>query len=468
MDWIRFLAVVPVLAGSLFAQGPTVLLIVADDLRADMIAPYGGAAATPNLDKLAARGCKFTRATCGYPICHVSRSEIVSGRCLLAESTKGGVIPFDRDWVLWPEAMRQAGWHTVHSGKWHIEGTPWKRGYDETAGLFSSGGGKGNELTIPLSATGRKVTGYTGWTFKTNDNHALPEFGIGLTPDTDARIADGVIKVIHAARGGSDKYQPLFLHVNFTETHDPLHWPPGMKDKYAAEKISLPGNFAPRHPFDHGNLEGRDEMIVPAPRSELDVKRERAVYQALAENLDAQIGRILDALEKVNELARTIVIFTSDQGLALGSHGLMGKQNQYEHTINVPLIVAGPGIAPGLRLDQQCYLRDLYPTVCEMTRLKIPSSVQGVSLWPALRGEKVEPHETVFGYFTDTQRMVRSSDGWKLVWYPRIKRTQLFHVAVDPEERNDLAADPKFQEVRESLRETLEAFRAAQHDPALP
>src|SRR5205823_5631398 len=116
-------------------------------------------------------------------------------------------------------------------------------------------------------------------------------------------IADGVIGVIRAQ---SDA--PLFLHVNFTAPHDPLHWPPGLENKVDAGALTLPANFRPQHPFDHGNLAGRDEVIVPAPRSESDVRRERAVYFALVENLDAQVGRILGALEDAGSLARTIVI----------------------------------------------------------------------------------------------------------------------------------------------------------------
>lgn len=452
------LAVAVVSAGSL--RGQNVLLILADDLRADMTSAYGGPVPTPHLDKLAARGCKFTRATCGYPICHVSRSEILSGRCLVAEASAGGVIPFDPNWVLWPEVMQRAGWHTVHSGKWHVAGSPWKRGYDETAGLFSSGGGKGQPCTLPLSATGRNVTGYMGWTFKTNENTPLPEFGVGLTPGTDARIADAVIGVIRARHG-----KPLFLHVNFTAPHDPLHWPPGMEHRAAAKGPALPRNFAPQHPFDHGNIGGRDEMIVPAPRSEGDVKRERAVYSALVENLDAQVGRILGALEEAGEGSRTMIVFTSDQGLALGSHGLMGKQNQYEHTINVPLIIAGPGIPSGRSIGAQCHLRDLYPTMCEMTGVRIPPSVQGTSLAPVLRGEREEVHNAVFGYFTGTQRMMRTPDGWKLIWYPRIGRHQPFHLPDDPDELRDLAPDSAHQKRLESLTARLEAWQREHGDP---
>lgn len=436
------------------ADGPHVLLVVADDLRADVTSAYGGPARTPNLEKLAARGALFRRATCGYPICHVSRTEILTGRFTVKEAAAGKAVPFDKDWAVWPAVMRDAGWHTVHCGKWHVHGTPTARGYVETSRLFSSGGAKGQALTVPRSATGREVTGYVGWTFKSADGKVVTELGVGLTPETDARIADGAIDAVRRWKPG----RPLFLHVNFTAPHDPLHRPKELEDRYKAEDVKLPPNFRKAHPFDHGNLAGRDETIVPAPRSADDVKRERAVYCALVENLDAQLGRVLTALEDRGELDRTLVIFTSDQGLALGSHGLMGKQNQYEHTANVPLVLAGPGVPAGKRFDAQSALRDLFPTVCEMAGVKVPDSVQGKSLLPVLAGKKAEVHDAAYGYFTDTQRMIRTPDGWKLIRYPKAGRTQLFHVAADPDELEDLAGKPAHQDRQKPLTASLNSW----------
>jgi arylsulfatase A-like enzyme len=441
-------------------QTLNILFVVADDLRADVMSVYGGPAKTPNLEKLAARGCRFSRATCGYPICHVSRTEMFTGRSVVVEASAGKAIPFDPGWALWPNVMHKAGWHTVYSGKWHVQGTPWTRGYAETSGLFSGGGAGGEPLTNPRSATGREVTGYKGWTFKTNDNKQQLEYGVGLMPDTDARIADGAIAAI-----GERRERPLFLHVNFTAPHDPLHWPRGMENRHDARDMKLPANFRPRHPFDHGNIEGRDEKIVPAPRTQEDVKRELAVYAALAENVDAQVGRILRALEERDQLASSLVIFTSDQGLALGSHGLMGKQNQYEHTANVPLILAGPGIPAGKRIAAQCALRDLFPTVCELAGLAIPASVRGKSLVPVLRGEKAEIHEAVYGYFTDTQRMMRTPDGWKLIWYPKAERVQLFNVAKDSDELHDLSAEAAQKDRVARMMNSLKTWLRQQGDP---
>ncbi len=465
----RFTAIILALlnVAALSAPGdvpkPNVVFILADDLRPDALACTGNAAVkTPNLDRLAARGTLFTRATCGYPICHVSRAEILTGRCLTNADMPGRPLKLDPQWTMWPEVMRRAGWHTAYCGKWHTPGTPQTRGYAETSALFSGGGAKEKLLTFPLSSTARKVTGYTGWTFKDEAGQPLPGDTVGLTPETDARIADGAIAVLRKRKDA-----PFFLHVNFTAPHDPLLWPRDTGPRVDATSLALPGNFRAGHPFDHGNSAGRDEVIVPAPRSAEEVRRERAVYFSLVENLDAQIGRIIRALEEAGVLERTVIIFSSDHGLALGSHGLMGKQNQYEHTIGVPLITAGPGVRAGARASAQCYLRDLFPTVCDITGTAIPPSVQGRSLRPVLRGENAEIYPAIFGRFTDTQRMMRTADGWKLIWYPKIARQQLFHVSEDPEELRDLAQDKGEQERLHRMMAGLETGMREQGDAVL-
>lgn len=440
------------------AQPYNIVLIVADDLRPDAVGFAGNALVrTPHIDRLAVRGAVFTRATCGYPICHVSRSEMFSGRVMMAAARRGP-LRFEPDWTLWPERMKQAGWRTVYSGKWHVAGTPAAAGFASTAGLYSSGGAGRGALTLTTTPTGRKVTGYAGWTFKDEQNRPQPELGVGLTPETDEIIAERAVEALR--RGGE---APIFLQVNFTAPHDPLHWPPG--EKLDHRTVPLPRNFRPQHPFDTGNIAGRDESIVPAPRSADDVKRERAIYFRQVENIDRQVGRIVRALEETGILERTIVVFTSDHGLALGSHGLMGKQNQYEHTINVPLVMAGPGIPAGRRFAAQCYLRDLYPTLCELAGVSVPGSVQGASLAPVLRDEKREVRDAIFGYFTDTQRMIRETDGWKLIWYPKIGAYQLFNVIEDPEELRDRVAEPEQEPRLKRMKAALAAWQREHGDP---
>jgi arylsulfatase A-like enzyme len=457
------LAAAPV-APAAAPAAPNVLLILADDLRPDAPGFAGGREArTPHLDALARGGTVFPRAACSYPICHVSRSELLSGQLALGrpgQGAPGGPVAFDPASPLLPARLADAGWHTIHSGKWHVAGTPAQRGFRETAGMFSGGGAAGKPGTVERSPTGREVTGYRGWTFKDAAGRAQPELGVGLTPETDRIITARAAEAIGRLRD-----RPFFLQVNLTAPHDPLLEPPGSQRGPESE---LPANFRPEPAFATGNTEGRDERIVPAPRTAAAVRVERELYFRLVEEVDRNVGELLAALSAAGVRERTLVLFSSDNGLALGSHGLMGKQNQYDHSFNVPLILAGPGIPAGLRFAVQCYLRDLYPTLCDLLGLSTPAGLDGRSLLPVLRGERTEVHEAVFGYFTDTQRMIRTKEGWKLIWYPAIQRTELFDLNVDPDELHDLTSEPAHAARLAELRNRLAAWQLQHRDPAPP
>jgi len=438
---------------------PNFVVIVTDDQRADTIHALGNELIrTPNLDRLVRAGTSFTRAIAPDPLCVPSRAEILTG----CREFSNGVSSFRGghlrpELVLWGDAMRAGGYHAWYVGKWMNDGKPISRGYDETRGLFAGGGGRW--WTERVDAHGFPVTGYRGWVFQTDDGKLLPELGVGLTPEIGDHFADAAIEFI---RRKTDR--PFFLHVNFTAPHDPLLMPPGDTPTYRPEDIPLPANFLPRHPFDHGNLRGRDEKLLPWPRTPEMVRRDLAVYYAVISQMDAQVGRILDALEETQQVENTYVIFTSDHGLAMGSHGLRGKQNMYEHTVGVPLIVTGPHIPRGQTRPVQCYLRDLYPTVCELAGLKIPSTVQGKSLVPVLDGRAEQLYPCVFGHFSNVQRMIRT-DKWKLIHYPQIGRYQLFDLKNDPQEMENLAGRPCHAGVFAELRAKLEAWQGEVGDP---
>jgi arylsulfatase A-like enzyme len=436
------------------AERPNIVFLLADDMRPDAIGAFGHPIVqTPNLDALVREGATFPRAIVGYPICHVSRAEIFTGCPAFRTGVQYRGARIDPSLALWSDTLRRAGYHTWFSGKWHNDGQPKQRGFEETGGLFSSGGAKGRS-ELPDHA-GRKATGYTGWTFKTDDGIVEIDKGVGLTPDTDRFITDGAIELIR-----TKPREPFFLQVSFTGPHDPRIWPRGYEQRYDPAKIPLPKNFAPQHPFDHGNAGGRDEVLLKLPRDPDEVRAELATYFAVISNLDEQVGRIVAALREARAWENTIVIFSSDHGLALGSHGLTGKQNQYEHTIGVPLILRGPGIPRGQRIAAQCYLRDLFPTTCDLAGIAIPATVQSRSLVPALNGATIYP--AVFGCYTDTQRMIRD-ERWKLVWYPKLPRYQLFDLADDSDELRDLATEQP--ERVAAMTTKLEAWLKANGDP---
>ncbi len=449
-------------AGHTEAKGPgsrpNVLVLITDDQRPDTIGALGNTIIqTPNLDMLAKNGSVFTRAICAYPICTPSRAEILTG----CTAFRSGVMDFGRkinsDLVPWAAAMRDAGYQTCYVGKWHNSGRPSTHGYMETRGLFSGGGGRWWKDQVDHH--GREVTGYRGWIFQTDDRELFPEQGIGLTPDISSKFADAAISMIE-----EELDKPFFLHVNFTAPHDPLLMPRGYEGKYDPDKIPLPKSFVPQHPFDHGNFEGRDEKLLPWPRTSKDVREDLAVYYAVISDMDKQVGRIVEALKKTGKWDNTIIAFSSDHGLAMGSHGLRGKQNMYEHTIGVPFMLRGPGIPAGKRFAAQTYLRDLYPTICDLAGIPIPESVEGRSLRPVLSGEAESIYPHVFGYFRNCQRMIRT-ERWKLIHYPDINRYQLFDLNADPSELKDLSAEARCVGVAKELREKLGAWQKEVGDP---
>lgn len=427
---------------------PNIILLISDDQRPDTIAALGNDIIhTPNLDFLVKHGTAFTRATCANPLCVPARAELLSGQT----GFRNGVHPPsnnpDMAHTTLAQALSGADYNTYWVGKWMIAGRPSTRGFQESLGLFGSGK---RTVEPQYDAAGRVVTGYRGWMFQTDDRQLFPEQGVGLTPDIESKFADAAIEFINRKSN-----KPYFMQVNFTAPHDPLLNPPDWEDTYSAKDMPLPDNFRGKHPFDHGNFSGRDEMLNPWPRKKKDIQRDLATYYRVISYMDQQIGRILDAIKQTDpDLNNTVIIFTSDHGLALGSHGLMGKQNMYEHTIGIPLLFAGANIPRAEQRSAQCYLRDLYPTICELAGVEVLPAVEATSLMPILRNELREVYPFIIGYYHDQQRMIRMQN-WKYIYYPALEREQLFHLGSDPNEMRDLSNSKRTLGVKTQLREEM-------------
>lgn len=440
------------------ADRPNILLLVTDDQRPDSLSCTGLTYfRTPHLDALAARGIRFLRASCSNPLCYPSRAEIVTG-CTGFRSGVRIESRFRAGLPYLPRTFRDAGYRAAYIGKWHHNAQPGELGYDETIGFYASGRQPPDQDYRDFR--GVEATGYRGWQFRDANGKPQPELGIGLTSDISSRFADAALEFLDRPRN-----QPFLLHVNFTAPHDPLLIPPGTDPLSRVEQVVLPANFQPEHLFDHGNARGRDEVLFPFPRTPDALKPAWAVYAALVEDIDRQIGRVLARLAETGQLENTLIVFTSDHGLALGSHGLTGKQNMYEHTLNVPLIVAGPGIVSGQVTDAQCVLRDLFPTLCELARITAPPC-DGESFAGVLRGDSDTARPYIVGYYGDVQRAIRR-DSWKLIWYPQIDRVQLFDLKADPHELNDLSESEEFLEQRSELLATLKKWLREQGDPVV-
>ena len=205
-------------------------------------------------------------------------------------------------------------------------------------------------------------------------------------------FADAAIEFL---RSQTDE-APFLCYVAFNAPHDPRIAPPSFHEWYNAHQPPLPPNFLPQHPFDNGEMVIRDERLAPWPRTPEVVRRHLADYYASIEFLDEQVGRIVAALEASGRLENTLIVFASDHGLAIGSHGLFGKQNLYEHSMNSPLIIAGPGIPQGKRIAALCYLLDIFPTLGELAGVAGPEGNEGRSLAPILAGRQKSVYRSIF------------------------------------------------------------------------
>jgi choline-sulfatase len=221
--------------------------------------------------------------------------------------------------------------------------------------------------------------------------------------------------------------------------------------------MPLPVNYLSEYPYKDGIGCGqklRDERLAPFPRTPYAVRVNRREYYALITHMDVQIGRLLDALEKSGKADNTYIFFTADHGLGVGQHGLLGKQNMYDHSVRVPFVVKGPGIPAGKKNDTPIYLQDVMPTTLELAGVARPDHVQFKSLMPLLHGQQESHYGAIYGAYLKLQRMV-TMDGYKLILYPEIRRARLYHVADDPHEMHDLADAPEHQQTAKRLFQRL-------------
>jgi arylsulfatase A-like enzyme len=187
---------------------------------------------------------------------------------------------------------------------------------------------------------------------------------------------------------------------------------------------------------------GRDENLGAWPRTEAMIRDQLAEYYGLITHMDEQIGRILAALKQAGHADNTIIVFTADNGLALGSHGLLGKQSVYEHSMRTPLIIAGKGIPAGKSTTAFTYLLDLFPTLCDVLGVQTPTDLEGESLRPVWQGKKEKVRDSVFLPFLQLQRAVRD-ERWKLIAFPNVGHLQLFDLRNDPNETTNIIDHPE-------------------------
>jgi len=383
---------------------------------------------------------------------------LYTGRTLFHIEDAGQSIPTDH--VTMGELFRANGYRTFGTGKWHNGREAYHRCFTDGAEIMF--GGMADHWNVP--AYDFDPTGKYEQTCLIVDNP-------GLSNETRERQCDH----IHAGKHSSELFadvsvdflrgyegdNPFFMYVSFMAPHDPRTMPKEYMDMYDPEKITLPENFMAEHPFDNGEMKIRDEMLEKWPRTPEAIKRHIAEYYAMITHADAQIGRVMDALKETGRAENTIIVFAGDNGLAVGCHGLMGKQNMYDHSLRVPLIMAGPGVPENEKRDAFAYLLDIFPTLCELTNLDLPETVEGKSLVGAMNDPGDKVRDTLHFAYMGCQRSVRDRR-WKLIEYVvnGKRTTQLFDMENDPHELSNLAADPACGGHVERLRGELERWRS--------
>jgi arylsulfatase A-like enzyme len=384
---------------------PNVLILVADDLRADCVGALGGGRVkTPNLDGLVERGFAFRNAYClganQGAVCTPSRNMLISGQAYFRWQGKMA----DPTGPSLPTAFKAAGYETYRDGKAGNVATAINALFDHNQSLAND--------------QQERTSGEPG--------HTITDRAIGFL---DKRSVQ---------ENASQK--PFCMLLEYEAPHDPRVANPKYLALYERDQIALPKNSQPVHPFDNGEMAVRDEQLAPWPRTDDAIRRQLHEYYAVISGLDAHIGRLLATLERLKLREDTLIVFVSDHGLAIGSHGLMGKQNLYEVSMKAPLVFCGPGVPHG-QSRALVYLYDILPTVCELAGVKIPADEDGKSLAPIIAGRADQVRDSLFTAYRDVQRAVRD-DRWKIIRYPKIDRTQLFDLQTDPHEIHDLAANP--------------------------
>ena len=432
---------------SMVSQGqkPNILFLFADDQRADAYGASGNTyIRTPNIDNLAKSGVRFTSCYLmgGHhgAICAPSRAMLMSGKSLFHVYDRlAGVHTM-------PMHFAENGYETFGTGKWHNEPYMFETSFQKGKNVFI--GGMSDHYKVPcrdLDAN-RKLT-----------SPVIKGYSTDL-------FAGAAIDFINEYAGGK-RDNPFFCYVAFTAPHDPRSPRKDYIGMYPPESIPVPGNFQKLHPFAFDQLDLRDENLAPWPRTPEIIQESLADYYALISHLDAKVGEIIETLKKNGLFENTIIIYAADNGLAIGSHGLLGKQDVYEHSTNVPLIISGPGIPKDQVNQALVYLYDLFPTLSDLCKLPPPSGIDGKNLVPVLMGQSPGVRDALYTAYRNTARAVRTKN-WKIIYYPHQNYTQLFNLEKDPLEINNLARLPGSKPKIEEMMALLQELHGANDDTA--
>lgn len=431
---------------SLQAQSkqPNILFILTDDQQSDAIAALGNPDVhTPNMDKLVKRGFTmtntYTNGSLTGALSMPSRAMLMTGVGIFNVKQDGRYIPEEQTTM--PQHFRNNGYRTFGTGKWHNCFASFNRSFEEGDNIFFGG------------MHTYQSNGHFAPRLHHYDNacsYKQPFVGDCFSSEM---FADAAVKFLNSTAYDD---RPFFAYVAFTSPHDPRTPPPGYGQKYMSDTLHLPENYRDIPAYDTGDLDVRDELVRPFPRTKKMVKEEIALYYGMVSEVDTQIGRVLEALEQSGQLENTIIVFAADNGLAVGQHGLLGKQNLYNHSVRVPLVMVGKGIKQGVKNDSGCYLYDVYPTICEAAGLPIPESVKGKS-FRSLLGGRAKKHRDVISL--NYSNLIRGvvKDNFKLLAYNVKGKNyfELYDLASDPKETKNLIEEKKYASRIAHMKQTM-------------
>lgn len=471
------IAFMTALVPSAFADKPNILFIFSDDQCYETIRAHGYTDIdTPHLDRLVNSGTTFIHAynmgSWSGAVCVASRhmlntgtfvwnAEKVADNIGKAKPAHEGIPNFPAENLMWSQLMKSGGYNTYFTGKWHVKANA-EEIFDVARNVRP---GMPNQTPEGYN---RPVQGQSDpWSPYDPKFEGFWKGGIHWSEI----VADDAIEFFDMEK---DREEPFFMYVAFNAPHDPRQAPKEFIDRYPLDRMEVPENFLPEYPYKDqidNSAKLRDEKLAPFPRTKYAVQVHRQEYYAIITHMDEQIGRILDALEESGELDNTYVFYSSDHGLSVGHHGLIGKQNLFDHSVRVPLIVSGPGVEKGKSSNAPVYLQDIMTTSLELGEVAVPDHVQFRSLMPVVRGES-KGYDAIYGAYLKSQRSV-VKDGFKLILYPNVPKVLLFDLNSDPQEINDISAkNPErtqylFQEFQKLQEETGDELDLTETFPQL-
>ncbi|MCH6258198.1 sulfatase-like hydrolase/transferase [Puniceicoccaceae bacterium K14] len=441
-------------------SSPNVLFVIADDHRFSAIEALGReSVATPFIDELMSQGTAMSGAriigSCQGAVCIPTRASIHTGVNHFKNAPLDNDMPgmaLRPELPLLAEVFQKSGYRTFATGKWHNDRASFNRSFDSGKAIFF--GGMADHFDTPL------------WDYDPTGEYGMESSRKESKHSTEI-FCDAAIDFIVQ----QDKGTPFFAYLALTSPHDPRTAPTEYHSLYPAESIDLPSNFTLEHPFDNGELAVRDECLAAHPRSESEIKKHISDYYAMITHHDRNLSRVNAALEAMGLEDNTIIVYMADHGLAVGQHGLMGKQNVYDHSIRVPLIVKGPGIKEGQKRSELIYSYDIHPTLLDMCGLDHSSTIEAESFFSALSGDSYRPRETLYTHYCDKQATV--TDGrWKLIRYfepssngHQCVRQQLFDLENDPYETCDRSEEAIARAIIERLTQAMFEWQTQLGDP---